>query len=324
MDGLNLALIMVFMVSAVAASFIPNGNVNKEQYFDDQERLNRQNDNSGFPECCLLKDCSDYRGHIAKTESGKDCQPWNSENPHRKKAFFKSKMDSGRLPMLTENFCRNPNGYEKSWCYTMDENMRWEFCKIPMCSTLLMKRLIQRQRPPVPQPPDGCVGAECECPPGTLGIQPFCQPAEHMPVPQPPDGCVGAECQCPPGMLGIQPFCRPAEHMPVPQPPDACVGVECKCPPGMVGIQPFCRPAGPMSVPQPPDACVGVECKCPPGMVGIQPFCRPAEPMSARAENCVEWGKPCTVGKTKCCGTCKRRWFKYACGPKSGFPGQLD
>jgi len=66
---------------------------------------------------------------------------------------------------------------------------------------------------PVPQPPDGCVGAECKCPPGMLGIQPFCQPAEPMSVPQPPDGCVGAECKCPPGMLGIQPFCQPAEPM---------------------------------------------------------------------------------------------------------------
>jgi len=44
MDGLNLALIMVFMVSAVAARLIPIGDIDKEHNFDDQERLDRQDD----------------------------------------------------------------------------------------------------------------------------------------------------------------------------------------------------------------------------------------------------------------------------------------
>jgi len=44
MDGLNLALIMVFMVSAVAARLFPNGDVDKEHNSDDQERLDRQDD----------------------------------------------------------------------------------------------------------------------------------------------------------------------------------------------------------------------------------------------------------------------------------------
>jgi len=44
MDGLNLALIMVFVVSAVAARLFPNGDVDKEHNSDDQERLDRQDD----------------------------------------------------------------------------------------------------------------------------------------------------------------------------------------------------------------------------------------------------------------------------------------
>jgi len=51
------------------------------------------------------------------------------------------------------------------------------------------------------------------------------------------------------------------------------------------------------------------------------------------AHGCVQWGEPCTVGKTNCCGdsnydgTCEWRigtLFKYACGVKSGFPIKLD
>jgi len=43
-----------------------------------------------------------------------------------------------------------------------------------------MKKAKTRRQNQVPQPPDGCVDAECKCPPGTTGIQPFCQPAEPM------------------------------------------------------------------------------------------------------------------------------------------------
>jgi len=90
------------------------------------------------PECCLSSDCSDYRGRIAKTESGKDCQAWSSEKPHKKQAALKSKMDSGELPMLTENFCRNANGHETTWCYTVDPDTRWENCNTPRCSATTM------------------------------------------------------------------------------------------------------------------------------------------------------------------------------------------
>jgi len=42
MDGSKLSLIIVFMVSAVAARLIPNGDNDKEHNSDDQERLDRQ------------------------------------------------------------------------------------------------------------------------------------------------------------------------------------------------------------------------------------------------------------------------------------------
>ena len=31
---------------------------------------------------------------------------------------------------LEKNHCRNPNGAEKPWCYTMDKAKRWEYCDV--------------------------------------------------------------------------------------------------------------------------------------------------------------------------------------------------
>merc|ERR1719383_784416 len=57
------------------------------------------------------------------------------------------------------------------------------------------------------------------------------------------DKCEGDGCKCPPGMVGVQPFCQPVMTMPNPGGIvlDKCEGDGCKCPPGMVGVQPFCR-----------------------------------------------------------------------------------
>ena len=34
------------------------------------------------------------------------------------------------------NYCRNPDGDEKVWCYTTDRKTRWEYCNIPSCPTV--------------------------------------------------------------------------------------------------------------------------------------------------------------------------------------------
>ena len=31
------------------------------------------------------------------------------------------------------NYCRNPDGEPKPWCYTTDPNVRFEFCDVPFC-----------------------------------------------------------------------------------------------------------------------------------------------------------------------------------------------
>ena len=29
--------------------------------------------------------------------------------------------------------CRNPDGEEGAWCYTIDPGVRWQFCDVPQC-----------------------------------------------------------------------------------------------------------------------------------------------------------------------------------------------
>ena len=38
---------------------------------------------------------------------------------------------------LEENYCRNPDGDPKPWCFTTSSSKRWDFCSIPRCSKFL-------------------------------------------------------------------------------------------------------------------------------------------------------------------------------------------
>ena len=57
----------------------------------------------------------DYRGTIAVTESGRRCQSWGSIYPHFQQI--------PPHPSLEENYCRNPDGAEKAWCFTEGESV---------------------------------------------------------------------------------------------------------------------------------------------------------------------------------------------------------
>ena len=79
---------------------------------------------------------TDFAGNLSKTVSGKTCQRWDTQYPHV----------TNTAARLAENFpddsveeagnkCRNPlkNFDEGPWCYTTDEDTRFELCDIPMC-----------------------------------------------------------------------------------------------------------------------------------------------------------------------------------------------
>ena len=66
----------------------------------------------------------EYIGNISTTKSGRTCQEWKSQTPHK----------HSYCSHLEKNFCRNPDGEDNGpWCYTTDRNKRWEYCDVPFC-----------------------------------------------------------------------------------------------------------------------------------------------------------------------------------------------
>ncbi|XP_029532643.1 plasminogen [Oncorhynchus nerka] len=91
-------------------------------------------------ETCNVQDCSeecmhcsgeDYRGKISTTENGYTCQRWDAQKPHN------HGYSPSALPekYLEEDYCRNPDGDPKPWCFTTSPSKRWDFCSIPRCTS---------------------------------------------------------------------------------------------------------------------------------------------------------------------------------------------
>ncbi|KAM9592466.1 hepatocyte growth factor-like protein isoform 2-T2 [Trichechus inunguis] len=78
---------------------------------------------------CVWCNGEDYRGAVDHTESGRECQRWDLQHPHPH-PFEPSKfLDKN----LDDNYCRNPDGSERPWCYTTDPLVEREFCRLPSC-----------------------------------------------------------------------------------------------------------------------------------------------------------------------------------------------
>ncbi|XP_046877719.1 plasminogen [Hypomesus transpacificus] len=90
-------------------------------------------------ETCNVQDCTeecmfcsgeDYRGKISTTEKGYTCQHWSSQTPHNHGYIPSALPDK----YLEENFCRNPDGDPRPWCFTQNPAKRWDFCSISRCA----------------------------------------------------------------------------------------------------------------------------------------------------------------------------------------------
>ncbi|MGH0117442.1 UNVERIFIED_CONTAM: hypothetical protein FKN15_034629 [Acipenser sinensis] len=80
---------------------------------------------------CVMGIGENYRGNISVTESGKDCQYWTSNFPHRITEFNVTEMTEKNL---IENYCRNPDTSPKGpWCFSRDPLVRREECIVPIC-----------------------------------------------------------------------------------------------------------------------------------------------------------------------------------------------
>ncbi|XP_078676753.1 apolipoprotein(a)-like isoform X1 [Branchiostoma floridae x Branchiostoma belcheri] len=78
---------------------------------------------------CYTGNGDKYRGTANTTVSGYDCQRWDQQRPHLHVFDAESYPEAG----LEENYCRNPDGAARPWCYTMDTNVRWEYCNLQPC-----------------------------------------------------------------------------------------------------------------------------------------------------------------------------------------------
>ena len=64
-------------------------------------------------------------GTVNTTITGKNCQSWSANSP----------QSNNFLHLNWEhNYCRNPDNESRGvWCYTMEEEARWEFCDVREC-----------------------------------------------------------------------------------------------------------------------------------------------------------------------------------------------
>ncbi|KAF6723175.1 Plasminogen [Oryzias melastigma] len=111
------------------------------------------------PNCsedCIHCNGEDYRGKASVTESGYTCQRWDSQSPHS------HGYNPDALPekYLEENYCRNPDGDPRPWCFTTSASKRWDYCAIPRCTS----------EPPTIVPELTCASGEGQAYRGTVGV----------------------------------------------------------------------------------------------------------------------------------------------------------
>ena len=74
----------------------------------------------------------EYRGKTSITKTGKKCQTWYFQYPHKNDDY--KKIPDGAW----HNFCRNPDDAKKGpWCLTNDMEVRWEYCDVKVCENEL-------------------------------------------------------------------------------------------------------------------------------------------------------------------------------------------
>ncbi|XP_028382658.1 tissue-type plasminogen activator isoform X5 [Phyllostomus discolor] len=75
-----------------------------------------------------------YRGTWSTAESGAECVNWNSSILVRK-PYNGQRPDAIKLGLGNHNYCRNPDGDSKPWCYVFKAGKySSEFCSTPVCS----------------------------------------------------------------------------------------------------------------------------------------------------------------------------------------------
>ncbi|XP_051750143.1 kremen protein 1 isoform X1 [Ctenopharyngodon idella] len=83
---------------------------------------------------CYTANGEDYRGRQNQTslQGGRPCLFWNETFQH---PYNTLKYPNGEGGLGPHNFCRNPDGDVRPWCYIADleDGIYWKYCDIPTC-----------------------------------------------------------------------------------------------------------------------------------------------------------------------------------------------
>ena len=82
--------------------------------------------------CKQTLEGTEYVGTISQTRTGRVCQRWDKQAPHSHTLTDPDWYPEDTLEEAS-NFCRNPDGEDGPWCYTVDPDIRWEYCDISFC-----------------------------------------------------------------------------------------------------------------------------------------------------------------------------------------------
>ncbi|XP_063051507.1 tissue-type plasminogen activator isoform X1 [Engraulis encrasicolus] len=86
-------------------------------------------------EKCIMGAGNGYRGSWSISRSGAECINWNS-TALRSKKYTAWRAEAHSLGLGNHNYCRNPDGDSKPWCYIYKgTQIAWEFCTLPSCPT---------------------------------------------------------------------------------------------------------------------------------------------------------------------------------------------
>ncbi|XP_062959501.1 hyaluronan-binding protein 2 [Cynocephalus volans] len=84
---------------------------------------------------CYFGDGLSYRGKVSRTINQHPCLSWNSHLLLQEN--YNMFMEDAEAHGIGEhNFCRNPDGDKKPWCFIKlnNEKVKWEYCDVSACS----------------------------------------------------------------------------------------------------------------------------------------------------------------------------------------------
>ncbi|XP_033107156.1 macrophage mannose receptor 1-like [Anneissia japonica] len=86
-----------------------------------------------IPTCSNAADCYEgdgmtYRGHASQTEDGTTCYRWDQLDSSS--SYYPANQPYAGLD---SNYCRNPSGSRRPWCYT-DDKYNYGYCDLPKCN----------------------------------------------------------------------------------------------------------------------------------------------------------------------------------------------